>query len=131
MKYTLAGMLGAAAVMVLTSTAPYAAERDISGTYDMEGTSLRPNSRGYSGTCKLAKVAKIYQVNCVNTGSGDKYVGKGILTGNLFSLYLGEYLVVYHVKTDGQLEGNWTHSRSDDYGREVLKPQKTAKAPKK
>ena len=131
MKNSLAGLVGAAAITLFTSTAPYAAERDIAGTYAMSGTSLRPDSKAYSGVCKLVKAAKVYQVNCVNTGSGDKYAGKGILTGKLFSLYLGEYLVVYHLKPDGQLDGNWAHSRSDDYGKEQLKPQTAAMKPKK
>jgi hypothetical protein len=104
--------------------AAFAAERDLSGDYTMNGTSLKPNSRAYQGVCTLKAAASVYDVNCTNTDSGDKYVGKGLARGDQFSLYLGEYLVVYHVETDGRLVGNWAHSRSDDYGQETLTPKK-------
>ena len=100
-----------------------AQEKDLSGDYAMKGTSLRPNSQGYAGECTLKRRDKVYDVNCVNSGSGDKYVGTGILRGNQFSLYLGEYLVVYDVSADGKLSGNWAHSRSPDYGEESLTPK--------
>lgn len=103
-----------------------AEEKDISGDYSMKGSSLVNKGPGYAGNCTLAPKDKIYDVNCVNTGSGDKYVGKGILRGDLFSLYLGEYLVVYKIEADGKLVGNWAHSRSADYGEEILTPKKKA-----
>lgn len=102
----------------------WAQERDLSGDYAMKGTSLRPNSRGYEGDCTLKRHDKVYKVNCVNSGSGDKYAGTGILRRNQFSLYLGEYLVVYDVAPDGSLSGNWAHARSDDYGEEALTPKR-------
>ncbi len=126
MKTTITRALSAAVFSALTSATAFAAERDISGTYAMSGTSLRPNSTAYAGVCKLVKAATVYKVNCINTGSADKYAGKGILTGELFSLYLGEYLVVYNLKPDGELDGKWAHARSDDFGKEVLKPKKAA-----
>lgn len=100
-----------------------AAEKDIAGDYAMKGTSLINTGPGYAGDCTLKAKGKIYDVNCVNTGSGDKYVGKGIVRGDVFSLYLGEYLVVYKIEADGKLVGNWAHSRSDDYGEEILTPK--------
>ncbi|OGI70457.1 MAG: hypothetical protein A2W18_10325 [Candidatus Muproteobacteria bacterium RBG_16_60_9] len=116
--------MGLAALGALTvASTGIAADRDLSGKYAMEGTSLRPNFRPYGGECVLKRSAWIYQVNCVNTGSGDKYVGKGIQRGDLFSLYLGEYLVVYRVAVNGKLDGDWAHARSDDYGRESLMPK--------
>ena len=87
----------------------------------MNGTSLRSNSQSYDGECSLALSGEVYSVTCVNSGSGDKYFGKGIQRGDQFSSYLGEYLIVYQVENDGTLTGNWAHSRSDDYGKEILK----------
>lgn len=98
----------------------FAAEPDLSGSYAMKGTSLRPNSRPYIGECNLARAGQVYDVNCVNTDSGDKYEGKGIQRGDQFSLYLGEYLLVYRVDAAGNLAGNWAHARSDDYGEETM-----------
>jgi len=109
---------------LVACSAVLGADRNLSGKYAMEGTSLRPNSRPYVGECELARQGPIYQVNCTNTDSGDKYVGKGIQRGDLFSLYLGEYLVVYRVESDGKLNGNWAHAGSDDYGREALVPKR-------
>lgn len=100
-----------------------AAEMDISGDYAMKGTSLINKGPGYAGNCTLKPQGKVYDVNCVNTGSGDKYVGKGIVRGDHFSLYLGEYLVVYKIGADGKLVGNWAHARSQDYGEEILTPK--------
>lgn len=108
-------------------TAPaLAADGDIAGDYSMKGKSLRDGGSGYAGNCTLKPNGKVYDVNCVNSGSGDKYVGKGLLRGDQFSLYLGEYLVVYKRESDGRLVGNWAHSNSDDYGEEILTPKKAA-----
>lgn len=104
-----------------------AADKSIAGDYAMKGTSLINTGPGYSGDCTLKANGKIYDVNCVNAGSGDKYVGKGIVRGDHFSLYLGEYLVVYRIEADGRLVGNWAHSRSSDYGEETLTPKKMSK----
>ena len=112
------------AVAITLAPAAIAGEKDIAGDYAMKGKSLRASGPGYAGNCTLKRNKEIYNVNCVNTGSGDKYVGKGIMRGNQFSLYLGEYLVVYNVGADGTLTGNWTHANSDDYGEEILTPKK-------
>ena len=106
------------------STATFAAERNVAGEYSMQGKSLRASGPGYKGDCTLKANGEVVDVNCVNTGSGDKYVGKGIVRGDHFSLYLGEYLVVYAIGADGKLTGNWAHSRSNDYGEEILTPKK-------
>ncbi len=58
---------------------------------------------------------------CVND-NGDRYVGKGIQEGEIFFLYLGEYLVVYRVRPDRTLTGRWAHARGPDTGRETLTP---------
>lgn len=108
------------AVLLLAEVAD-AADGDLSGAYAMTGTSLRPNSQTYEGECILALVGEVYNVTCINSGSGDKYVGKGIRRGDQFSLYLGEYLIVYRIEENGRLTGSWAHSRSDDYGKENLK----------
>ena len=63
-----------------------AQEKDLSGDYAMKGTSLRPNSQGYAGECTLKRRDKVYDVNCVNTGSGDKYVGTGIYRATSLAL---------------------------------------------
>lgn len=115
--------MSAALAITLFAFPVVAAERDISGDYAMKGTSLINTGPGYAGDCTLKPKGKVYTVNCVNTGSGDKYVGKGIVRGDQFSLYLGEYLVVYKIEADGKLVGNWAHSRSDDYGEEILTPK--------
>jgi len=115
--------LSAALAMILFALPAGAAEMDISGDYAMKGTSLINTGPGYAGDCTLTPKGKTYDVNCVNTGSGDKYAGKGIVRGDHFSLYLGEYLVVYKIAADGKLVGNWAHARSDDYGEEILTPK--------
>jgi len=129
MRYTVNRLFGALIVSAaaITASSAIGAEREISGDYAMKGKSLSGGGPGYAGTCTLKRNEKVYQVNCVNTGSGDKYVGKGIVRDDMFSLYLGEYLVVYRIEADGTLNGNWAHARSDDYGEEILTP----KAPKK
>ncbi len=101
-----------------------AADGDLSGMYAMSGASIRTSSASYSGECTLQLSGEVYDVNCVNEGSGDKYVGKGLRRGDYFSLYLGEYLVVYRIESDRTLVGNWAHTRSDDYGNETLRPKK-------
>lgn len=116
--------LAVVAAMVVGMPSVHAAEGDLSGTYAMNGISLKPNSPAYTGECKLALKGEVYDVDCVNTGSGDKYKGKGLRRGEQFSLYLGEYLLVYRIGTDGTLDGNWAHAESDDYGTETLKPKK-------
>ena len=123
------GMGPAAFVIVavaigLGAPSAHAAEGNLSGTYLMDGISLKPNSPSYTGECKLELKGEVYDVDCVNTGSGDKYKGKGLRRGEQFSLYLGEYLLVYRIGADGTLDGNWAHSDSDDYGKETLKPKK-------
>lgn len=115
--------MSAALAITLFAFPAVAAERDIAGDYAMTGTSLVNKGPGYSGTCTLKASGQVYDVNCVNTGSGDKYIGKGLVRGDHFSLYLGEYLVVYRIGADGQLVGNWTHARSNDYGEETLMPK--------
>lgn len=118
-----AGLIVAVAIG-LSVPATQAAEGNLSGTYVMDGISLKPNSPSYTGECKLELKGEVYDVDCVNTGSGDKYKGKGLRRGEQFSLYLGEYLLVYRIGADGTLDGNWAHADSDDYGRETLKPKK-------
>lgn len=116
--------LAVAVAMGVGALAVQAAEGDLSGTYAMNGVSLKPNSPTYAGECKLDLKGEVYDVDCVNTGSGDKYKGKGLRRGEQFSLYLGEYLLVYRIGADGTLDGNWAHADSDDYGKETLKPKK-------
>ncbi|MGE0853222.1 MAG: hypothetical protein AB7O44_27040 [Hyphomicrobiaceae bacterium] len=113
--------LGAASAAIGSAAA---ADGDLSGKYAMSGASTRANSPAYSGECTLLLTGEVYVVNCVNEGSGDRYEGKGLRRGGLFSLYLGEYLVVYRIESDGTLVGDWAHTRSDDYGKETLKPKR-------
>ena len=108
---------------LMPSSTTIAAEQDLTGRYTMEGTSLRPNSRSYAGECELKRTDQVYEVHCINTHSGDKYVGKGIQRSDLFSLSLGEYLIVYRVSPAGRMDGNWANVRSNDYGRETLTPK--------
>lgn len=126
MQHTVSKLCGALIFggAILVTAGALGAERDISGDYAMKGKSLNSTGPGYAGNCTLKHDDKVYKVNCVNTGSGDKYVGKGIIRDQLFSLYLGEYLVVYRIEADGTLNGNWAHSSSDDYGEEILTPKK-------
>ena len=121
MKVAAYASLGAVSSAVGSAAA---ADGDLSGKYAMSGASMRANPASYSGECTLLLSGEVYDVNCVNEGSGDKYVGKGLRRGDLFSLYLGEYLVVYRIESDGTLVGNWAHSRSNDYGKETLRPKK-------
>ena len=121
MKVAAYASLGAVSSAVGSAAA---ADGDLSGKYAMSGASMRSNPASYSGECTLRLSGEVYDVNCVNEGSGDKYVGKGLRRGGLFSAYLGEYLVVYHIESDGTLVGNWAHTRSDDYGKETLRPKK-------
>lgn len=121
MHKLLLAIVSASSILVALPT--LAADQDISGEYAMKGTSLRPNSRPYVGVCTLKLNGPAYAVNCTNTDSGDKYIGRGLLRGDMFSLYLGEYLVVYQVHSNGSLVGNWAHAPSDDYGEETLSPK--------
>ncbi len=120
------GSLGLIVAVAMGAGTPVAqaAEGDLSGAYLMNGVSLKPNSPTYAGECNLTLKGEVYDVDCVNTGSGDKYKGKGLRRGEQFSLYLGEYLLVYRIGADGTLDGNWAHADSDDYGKETLKPKK-------
>ncbi|MFA5949262.1 MAG: hypothetical protein WC807_03155 [Hyphomicrobium sp.] len=123
MQYPLLAVLCAALASSAFAPSVLAADKDLSGEYAMKGTSLRPNSTPYVGVCTLKLEGPAYNVNCTNTDSGDKYVGRGLQRGDMFSLYLGEYLIVYHVQGDGALAGNWAHARSNDYGEETLSPK--------
>jgi hypothetical protein len=94
---------------------------DLSGAYVMKGQGNLPADPPYRGRCELALNDRVYTATCVND-NGDRYVGKGILEGDVFSLYLGEYLVVYRVGPDRSLTGRWAHTRSQDTGQESLVP---------
>lgn len=100
------------------------AQDNLSGTYEMSGISLKPDSPAYAGECKLELKGEVYDVDCINAGSLDRNKGKGLRRSEQFSLYLGEYLVVYRIGADGTLDGNWAHAESNDYGKETLKPRK-------
>lgn len=114
-------VLGTLAVGAFAVSPLSYASGNISGDYTMRGSSSQANARPYTGTCQLTEAKTIYEVRCENA-NGDKYQGKGILSNDLFSLYLGEYLVVYQVRADGVLDGRWAHARSDEVGTEVLTP---------
>ena len=87
----------------------------------MKGQGNLPADAPYSGRCELTLSEQVYDARCVND-NGDRYAGKGILEGEIFSLYLGEYLVVYRVGPDHTLTGRWAHSRSPGTGQETLTP---------
>ena len=92
---------------------------DLSGSYTMAGKSDLSQSE-YSGTCELSQIDDHYEVECLS--SGDQYQGRGMLTDGVFSLYLGQFLVVYQVAKDGSLAGRWVHSGNGEMGRETLTP---------
>ena len=95
--------------------------RDLSGAYTMKGRGNLPADTPYGGRCELTRSEQVYTATCVNE-NGDRYAGTGILEGEIFSLYLGEYLVVYRVGPDRSLTGRWAHSRSQGTGQETLTP---------
>src|SRR6266446_906353 len=86
---------------------------DLSGAYTMNGQGNLPADPPYGGRCELTLNDRVYTATCVND-NGDRYVGKGIQEGEIFSLYLGEYLVVYRVRPDRTLTGRWAHARGPD-----------------
>jgi len=108
------------AALVMTGAQAHALP-DLSGKYAMKGQGDLPNDPPYGGVCNLKLVSPVYEVMCLND-NGDRYQGKGILEGDTFSLYLGEYLVVYKVAKDGSLIGRWAHAHSKGTGKESLTP---------
>lgn len=114
--------LAGAAIAALSLSLLPAGASALEGRYRMEGTSSR-NPGPYSGTCDLTRQETWYDVRCVNA-NGDRYSGKGMLKDKAFSLYLGEYLLVYEVRPDGVLDGHWVHLNSQDIGVETLTPAK-------
>lgn len=117
-----AGFAALAIVSLGPAAAAEAQTADLSGKYLMEGRQDGRTSPPYRGECDLKRASSYYNVFCVN--GDDKYTGKGVVSGNIFSLYLGEYLVVYQIGGSGTLEGAWVHAASDATGKETLTPKR-------
>ena len=109
--------------------------RNFSGDYAMAGKGSGPRDRTYAGTCKISTVGQGYDVSCFNADTRHTYVGKGMAQGDTLaifigdalrgdhnSLFTGEYLVLYHARADGVLEGTWVHAGSSAAGAETLTP---------
>jgi len=117
-------MRAAIAVAVLVGSLAFPAQSqsaDLTGTYVMEGRMDGPRGAAYKGECELRQNGAYYQVFCVN--GNDRYTGKGMVSGETFSLYLGEYLLVYRIAPDRRLAGTWVHIASDATGKETLTPK--------
>lgn len=113
-----------------------AADKDLSGVYEMKGKGVAADDTPYAGTCKLQAHGTYYEVSCLNIAANHTYIGKGMVTGDRFSLvigdmlsgdhgqlYSGEYLVVYKIAADGSMRGQWVHILSESTGEETLTPK--------
>jgi hypothetical protein len=109
--------------------------RNFSGEYVMQGQGVGPGDQAYSGSCSVQLDGPAYRVSCVNQQTRHTYVGKGLALGETFSIFIGdtlrgdhnsvftgEYLVVYHRRADGVLEGSWVAAQGAASGRETLSP---------
>jgi hypothetical protein len=97
------------AIVFVTVCAAGAAEPDITGKYNCEGTN--PVGQTYRGTVEITKKGDIYYLKwALNTGDTEK--GVGLLEGNVLAVsYYGgttSGVVVYRVEKDGKLVGRWT-----------------------
>ena len=126
-----------AAGLFIASAAHAAEPRDMSGDYVMKGKGVQAEDRAYSGTCTFKAEGALYDVSCFNSDTRHTYSGKGLALGDQFSIvigdllkgdhssaYVGEYLVVYRVASDGVLSGRWVHAASGAHGEEMLTPKK-------
>jgi len=106
---------------------------DFAGEYAMKGRGDAANDSAYSGTCILKQLGKGYEVSCLNVDTNHTYVGRGLATGNVLAImigdrltgdhgavYEGEYLVVFERKDDGNLVGRWIDALSGHQGNETL-----------
>lgn len=109
--------------------------RDFSGNYTMAGKGSGPLDSAYVGTCRISTAGSVYDVSCFNADTRHTYVGKGLAQGDTLAIFIGdtlrgdhnsvftgEYLVLYRVRTDGVLEGTWVHAGSPGAGAETLTP---------
>ena len=123
--HSFTGRIAVGAIVLMMSSilhGPVMADQDISGKYTMKGKSDLSASAGYAGTCELKQEKSIYDVTCV---SGNyNYRGKGMVHGGAFSLYRGQFLVVYDIGKDGMLTGRWVNGTSGETGKEILTPVK-------
>ena len=137
MRFDSDAVLALAAVLFLASSAQAAEPRDLSGDYVMKGKGVQAEDRAYSGTCAFKAEGTLYDVSCFNSDTRHTYSGKGLALGDQFSIvigdllkgdhqnaYVGEYLVVYRVSSDGSLAGRWVHALSGAHGNETLTPKK-------
>jgi hypothetical protein len=118
-----------------TGTAAALEMPDLSGHYRMEGKGFRPNDSAYHGTCQLFLEGAVYAVSCYNEDTRHTYVGKGLVSGETLSIFIGdelkgdhnsifmgEYLVVYRRSDDGSLAGTWVYAQGPAAGSEILTP---------
>jgi len=110
---------------------------DYSGEYTMQGKGFGANDSAYTGTCSLMRETHGYRVSCYNRDTRHTYVGKGLSQGDTLAVligdmlkgdhddvYVGEYLVLYQRKPDGNLTGTWVHAKSQFAGMETLTRKK-------
>src|SRR5262245_21631965 len=106
---------------------------DYTGDYRMQGKGFGPADAAYEGTCTVHREQAAYRVSCFNSATRHTYVGKGLALGDTLSIvigdilqgdhnasFAGEYLVVYHRRSDGVLDGTWVHAVSGAAGVETL-----------
>jgi hypothetical protein len=97
-----------AVVLFFAAPAAIAAEPDITGKYNCEGTN--PDGKTYKGTVQIVKKGDAYYLKWA-IGAGDNYAGVGILEGNVLAVsYYGGIsgVVVYRVEKGGKLVGKWS-----------------------
>lgn len=127
----------AAMLLAAAGQAPVRANEpgSFAGEYVMKGKGYDAEDTAYAGTCKLEWKDGIYAVSCFNEGTRHTYGGKGIATGDVLAIligdtlrgdhndiYAGEYLVVYERGAGGALNGTWTHASGPARGAETLTP---------
>ncbi len=106
-RHRLLGRVALAALALFFAAPAVAAEPNITGKYNCEGTN--PAGKIYRGTVTIIKKGDAHYLKW-SLNAGDTYAGIGILEGNVLAVsYYGgaSGVVVYRVQKDGKLVGKW------------------------
>lgn len=97
----------------LASLPAAAAERSISGQYEVQGRGFGQQGQPYKGVATVEKAGAAYKVTW-QVGR-DRYIGTGLLEGDAFAVVYGTAgtsappgLVLYRIQPDGSLLGSYT-----------------------
>ena len=117
--------LALAASIVAFASAASAAEGDVGGSYDVLGKN--PDGSEYKGTAVIQVTTENTRRITWQTGSSTSS-GICMRNGNAFAagyqLGTAVGLIIYELKDDGSMVGNWTIADQAGVGSEVLTPQR-------